>query len=212
MGRISRSDGAITRARILEAAGTLIAQQGYAQTTNKEIARVAEVDLAAINYHFNGREGLYLAVLSEAHHYYLDGAELQALADSPLTSEEKLEAFLEICLPRLNEKQSWHCRVYTRELLSPSSLFNDFMQTEGAGKRQAMHKLISQIAGLAEDDPLVLPCLLSIVGPCMMLMVSGRFTFSSLNGLAETMSRAELVAYFKQFSLAGLSTLKKGGN
>jgi AcrR family transcriptional regulator len=208
MSRASRSDGVLTRARILEAAGTLIAKQGFAQTTSKQVASAADVDLAAINYHFNGRDGLYLAVLSEAHQYYLDGSELRSLLESTLAPDEKLEAFLEICLPRRAEQNSWHGCVYTRELLSPSPLFNDFMQTEGMGKRQAMLKLISQIAELPEDDPLVLPCFLSIVGPCMMLMVSGKFTFSSINTLADTMSHAELVAYFKKYSLAGLRSFK----
>lgn len=204
MSRASRSDGALTRARILEAAGTLIAKQGFAQTTNKEVASAADVDLAAINYHFNGRDGLYLAVLSEAHQYYLDGSDLEALVESTLPPDEKLGAFLEICLPRLANQSSWHGCVYTRELLSPSPLFNDFMQTEGRGKRQAMLKLISQIAELEEDDPLVLLCFLSIVGPCMMLMVAGKFTFSPINTLADTMSHADLVAHFKQFLLLGL--------
>lgn len=58
MSRNRRSDGDATKAKILDAAGNLIAQHGFAQTSNKAIAQAAEVDLAAINYHFNGRDGL----------------------------------------------------------------------------------------------------------------------------------------------------------
>ncbi|EEH69933.1 transcriptional regulator, TetR family, partial [Acinetobacter sp. ATCC 27244] len=57
MSRARRSDGDITKSKILEAAGQLIAQNGFAKTSNKQIAKTAEVDLAAINYHFDGRDG-----------------------------------------------------------------------------------------------------------------------------------------------------------
>ena len=62
-----RTDGQATRERILEAAGELIGANGYAQTTAKAVADRAEVSLTLINYHFGGREGLYRAVLIEAH-------------------------------------------------------------------------------------------------------------------------------------------------
>ncbi len=102
MSRARRSDGNITRESILEAAGELIAEKGFAQTTNKEIAKKASVDLAAINYHFGGRDGLYLAVLTHAHHHYLDGEQLARLAASELPAEDKLGIFLETFLSKLS--------------------------------------------------------------------------------------------------------------
>ncbi|MEG6992327.1 helix-turn-helix domain-containing protein, partial [Pseudomonas aeruginosa] len=50
--RTPRSDGESTRARILEVAGRLFAQHGYANTASKAICEEAGADLAAINYHF----------------------------------------------------------------------------------------------------------------------------------------------------------------
>ena len=54
-----RSDGEATKTRILEAAGELFAATGYAETSNKDIAARAQVDLASINYHFGNRIDLY---------------------------------------------------------------------------------------------------------------------------------------------------------
>ena len=65
--RVLRADGEVTRSRILEAAGELIALHGFAETPSKAIATQAGVDLASINYHFGSRGGLYQAVLIEAH-------------------------------------------------------------------------------------------------------------------------------------------------
>ncbi|MDF5938828.1 helix-turn-helix domain containing protein [Pseudomonas aeruginosa] len=56
--RTPRSDGESTRARILEVAGRLFAQHGYANTASKAICEEAGADLAAINYHFGSRDAL----------------------------------------------------------------------------------------------------------------------------------------------------------
>ena len=57
-----RMDGRETEEKIIECAGQLIAEKGFASVTSKEICRAAGVNLAAVNYHFGSRDGLYLAV------------------------------------------------------------------------------------------------------------------------------------------------------
>jgi AcrR family transcriptional regulator len=91
MSRTRRSDGDVTKSKILEAAGNLIAQNGFAQTTNKAIAQIAEVDLAAINYHFEGRDGLYKAVLAEAHTHYINEQQLFELVQSSIPPIKNLK-------------------------------------------------------------------------------------------------------------------------
>ena len=88
--RLLRTDGEATRARILQAAGTLMAQSGFAATPSKAIAALAAVDLASINYHFGGREGLLQATLAEAHRHFISEEELRALANGAQPASEKL--------------------------------------------------------------------------------------------------------------------------
>jgi len=206
MGRARRSDGDITRESILEAAGELIAEKGFAQTPSKEIAKKAGVDLAAINYHFGGRDGLYLAVLALAHHHHLDGQQLVALADSGLAAEEKLGMFLETFLSNLNNPNSWHGRVFARELLSPSVQLEQFLNSEGAVKIQAVRRIISEAAGIPEDDPRILPCMLSVVAPCVMLIVAGNRMPGPVQQVVAMQTKA-LTAHFKLFALAGLKAV-----
>jgi AcrR family transcriptional regulator len=52
-----------TKTRILDAAEQLFADHGYAATTVREVSSQAEVNLAAINYHFGGKEALFVAVV-----------------------------------------------------------------------------------------------------------------------------------------------------
>jgi AcrR family transcriptional regulator len=53
-----------TRDRLLDAAEELVALQGYANTSLREITTKADANLAAVNYHFGSKEGLVAAMLS----------------------------------------------------------------------------------------------------------------------------------------------------
>jgi len=49
--------------KIMEVAAPLFAQKGFAAVSVKEIAAVAEVNIALISYYFGGKENLYAAIL-----------------------------------------------------------------------------------------------------------------------------------------------------
>jgi AcrR family transcriptional regulator len=51
-----------TKERILDAAEAVFAEQGYAGASLRAITGAAEVNLAAVHYHFGSKEGLYRAV------------------------------------------------------------------------------------------------------------------------------------------------------
>ena len=51
-----------TKTRIINAAERLFAEQGFAQTSMREITTKAEVNLAAVNYHFGNKNNLIHAV------------------------------------------------------------------------------------------------------------------------------------------------------
>jgi AcrR family transcriptional regulator len=61
-----RSDGASTRALILDAARRRLVEQGYANLNVRDIAADAGVNHALIGYHFRGKQQLVLAVLDDA--------------------------------------------------------------------------------------------------------------------------------------------------
>lgn len=206
MSRTRRSDGDVTKTKILEAAGQLIAQLGWAQTSNKEIVKLAEVDLAAINYHFGGRDGLYQAVLSEAHAHYLNEQELQAIADLQCDPEEKLGIFFETLVVKLVEHDVWHGKVFIREIFSPSAHLLNFFETEGMRKFQIIRRIMSQITSLDENDPTLLPCIFSVVAPCLMLIMTSLAVPGPLQSMRYIPAK-QLAQHFKTFSLAGLKAV-----
>jgi AcrR family transcriptional regulator len=90
-----------TTERLLEAAEELFAKQGVRATSLKAITEFAEVNIAAVNYHFRTKDALVRAVfehsfqpLNEQRLRLLTAAELAA-GDGPLALESVLYALFE---------------------------------------------------------------------------------------------------------------------
>src|SRR5207244_8220484 len=66
-----------TREKIIKAASRAFARNGYEGASIRAIVAEADVNQAAINYHFGSKEGLYRAVLQAALHALMedDGAQ-----------------------------------------------------------------------------------------------------------------------------------------
>src|SRR6516162_5155634 len=73
----------LTRERILKAAVRLFADRGYEATSIRTIAARANVNQAAINYHFKSKDGLYREVLRGA---------LRALTEHQLSHAQETQA------------------------------------------------------------------------------------------------------------------------
>jgi len=58
-----RKDGTDTKERLLRAASKVFAQRGYREATIAEICHKAGSNVAAVNYHFGGKDAVYIPVL-----------------------------------------------------------------------------------------------------------------------------------------------------
>ena len=56
-------DADLTRDKLLDAAGPVFAEKGYYAATVREICARARANVAAVNYHFGDKLGLYTEVL-----------------------------------------------------------------------------------------------------------------------------------------------------
>jgi AcrR family transcriptional regulator len=96
--RARRAAGPVTPGRILDAAERLFVEHGYDGTSSRMITAAARVNLAAVNYHFGGKAGLFQAMLArrlDALHEERLGlleAELASAAGRPLACERILAA------------------------------------------------------------------------------------------------------------------------
>jgi AcrR family transcriptional regulator len=92
--RRRRSDGELTRSRVLQAAIDSILEKGYYRTSSNEIARRAGVTWGTIQHQFGSREGLLIEVLDDR---WLHFHQLVATAQvSGTTLEERLHSLLDV--------------------------------------------------------------------------------------------------------------------
>ena len=55
-----------TRRRLLDTAAQLFSQRGFKNVTVRDLCDEANANVAAVNYHFGSKDGLYLAVVELA--------------------------------------------------------------------------------------------------------------------------------------------------
>jgi len=204
--RQRRADGDATRLEIIEVAGRVFAEHGYHGTTSKAISERAKVNMAAVNYHFESRDGLYLAVLKEVHHRFMSLDFLHKLSDSPLPPAEKLRHFFEALVRHILESDSWAIRVWAREVLAPTSMFEKIAREDIWPKFDALADIIAAGADIKVDDPRMPRLVVSTIAPCLIMLITNRDTDTPVQSLYTTPS-VKLAEGFWRFAMAGLSQI-----
>lgn len=170
--RALRRDGLSTRAIVLEAAGKVFAERGFAEATSKEICERAGANSAAVNYYFGGKENLYEEVLVEAHRQMVSLEDLDQLLSSDGTPEDKLRAFLLRMLQTAADAANlWGVKIYLRELASPSPFITTVMTTTVLPKADKLRCLIHELTGLPQDSAQVERAKAFVLTPCISLIM-----------------------------------------
>lgn len=131
-----------SRDRLLEAAVDVFGRYGFEAATTRTIAREAEVNIAAIPYYFNGKEGLYQAVVRLVVNKVQSQVaavleEIRAQSHKDSVPPDAAHALLEKLLKEIinfivgSPQAPRVARIILREQLYPSSayeiIFNEFM-------------------------------------------------------------------------------------
>ncbi len=206
--RASRTDGAETRARIIETAGGLFASQGYGNTTSKSICEHAKVNMAAINYHFGSREGLYLTLLQEVHRHLMSMEFLSRIADSGMEPQHKFARLIDELVHHVMDSRSWHTRLWAREILDPSPLLEIVMRDEAMPKFGILSGIISEMTGIPVNDPALIRCTLNVIAPCLMLLFINRDLVSPLLTIFDH-PETELAEHLKTYARAGMQAIAR---
>jgi AcrR family transcriptional regulator len=125
-----------TALHLLEAAAHEFARHGFVAARIRDIVDAAGANLAAVNYHFGGKEGLYHATLA----HLARRTRAEAPIDSPelraMPPEDQLRAIARVMLMRyLGAAQaSPLSRIVAHELLDPTPAFGQVL--EGVSRPQ----------------------------------------------------------------------------
>ena len=124
----------ITRERIIKAAERLFAERGYDGTSIRAIVAKAKVNQAAINYHFDGKDGLYREVLRSAFRALTENQLSHAAEVKAMSREEALGEFIGRQLQPMmgRDEYSRHMRIFHWETLRPTAVFRSLLSEEAA--------------------------------------------------------------------------------
>ena len=112
---------AATRQQLLAAGAVVFAARGFREATVREICRQAGSNVAAVNYHFGGKDGLYAEVLAEGQRRMHGPIPVPAVGNGSAT--ERLEEFVRGFLERVltESSESCHAQLMFRELIEPTA-------------------------------------------------------------------------------------------
>lgn len=158
-----------TRERLLEAAADCFAESGFQKATVRDICARAEVNSAAIHYHFGDKEALYRQVL--------EGALRSALAAFPPdhglprdpSPKDRLFAFVHSFLLRIltTEKSARLMKLMTREMAEPTGALDQLVETVQRPLFRMLHGIMSDLAGPDAPADVVLACSQAVVAQCL---------------------------------------------
>ena len=168
--RATRSDGVEARARLLHAALRLFAEKGFANTSTRELAAAAGVNIAAISYYFGDKAGLYRAAYTEP---MGSCSELIVCNAGDVSLEQALRLMLtQIVEPmKLGDLVQLCTRLHFREMLEPTGLWAEEIDNGIRPAQVALVLVLCQHLGLTAPDDDVHRLAFSIVGLAIHLFV-----------------------------------------
>jgi AcrR family transcriptional regulator len=204
-----KSASELTRERLIAAAREIFSQQGFHGATVREICRRAEANVAAVNYHFGGKDGLLAEVLNFASLKALQTANATA-ADCP---KVRLQLFIHDFIHMLLDEHhaSLQCQIMARELADPTPALDQIVRDAVAPLHQFLGELLREIGGKSLSEAQLRRSVYSILGQCMFYRNSHpvllrlnpklRYDHKEINAIA---------AHIAAFSLAGIERLATG--
>lgn len=206
MSQESRATKADTRQRLIEAASEIFIEQGYKAAKIRDIVHRAGANVAAVNYHFNGKEGLYAEVIRQHAAQAIEDF-THAAAGEPRAPEAQLRNYVRTFLKRLlgNNVQSRMARLIARESVEPSAAFNLVVEQFVVPQHVALRNTVRAILGAEAAEESVRRCSMSIIGQCLYYW-SARCVVRRLEPELEYDEEevSRLADHIVEFSLAGM--------
>jgi len=168
-----------TKRSLVKAAADLFAEQGFERASVRDIVTKARVNQAAINYHFKGKDGLYLEVLKVAFETLTkqDGFDPEKLRTLP--RDEALRQFVHQQLRPLlfRDDVSRYVRMFAWESMHPTKVFRKFMATNSAPYLTTVIDLVRRFLPAGIQDRTALCGAIWLMGQCS-IFVRNRELFS----------------------------------
>ncbi len=198
-----------TRARLLDAAIRLFADAGFKRVTVRAICRAAHANVAAVNYHFRNKLGLYREVTEVGITVLQETTTLAVQAASAGAPEEKLRAYIRVVTERLvgSTGHEWLQRFIAREMADPTPALASLVDRGLRPRLEHLGRIIAEILELPTDDPRVLECVTSTHAQILMFRDNPITHRLRARAKLRAATPEEIADHITTFSLAGIRAI-----
>lgn len=197
-----------TRQRLLNVAAELFAEQGFNNVTVRELCQVAGANVAAVNYHFRDKLGLYKEVVEMAANA-MNQSKVEVIeAAEPLPPEERLRTYIRLTLHHLLDprEESWMEKLIAREMMDPTPALDLIIEKGIKPTSQRLGAMVAELLGAPLSDDRVWQCFLSVQAQCLFYKmskpVSARMAPAGFEYTPQVIDA--LAGHIADFSLAGI--------
>lgn len=199
-----------TRARLLNAAARLFAERGFARVTVRDICKKARANVAAVNYHFGGKDGLYGAVMRMAIETMQATTDAARMAGRDLSPEARIRAYISVFADRLlgTHHETWIHQLMMREISDPSTALKMVAQEVMKPRMAYLCGAIGELIGCDPGDPRAVRCALSITSQFNSLLWTKAVADMMNSPHTAPGAIDEIAEHIARFSLGGIATIR----
>jgi AcrR family transcriptional regulator len=195
-----------TRERVLRSAAQLFADRGFKKVTVRDICRAARANVAAVNYHFGDKGGLYREVLQRAIDIMRATSEAARAAGEGQPADDRLRRYIHVSLCRVmrDGHASWIYRLVNREIADPTPAFDTLVEQGVRPRLDDLSAIVADIIGCPVADERVSRCVASVHAQWVLFVphpIASRLR-SKLQLRSDNIDR--VAEHLADFSLAGI--------
>ena len=204
-----KTGDAKTRQRLIDAGTRLFAERGFKRVSVREICCEARANVAAVNYHFGDKLGLYREVVQSAVAAMRSTGEAARRAGERGTAEEKLRAYVRVYVEGVagHTHDSWIHWLMSHELADPTPALELVIRQVVRPRMAYLGGIVAELMGRRRADPAVVRSVHSIHAQCVVipsLLASRMFP-----GVKTSPDALKVLAdHIASFSLAGIRAMR----
>jgi TetR/AcrR family transcriptional regulator, regulator of cefoperazone and chloramphenicol sensitivity len=209
-----RPTQAPTREKLLDAAAEVFAHKGFYKATIREICRRAGANIAAVNYTFGDKLGLYTEVLRQLMRTP-ERARVTAALDAAHSPQEVLRNVIHMRLQSLCARKhpDWGFNIVMHEFSQPTPAMTRVVEEGMRPIYERVLKAVGEILGLPPEHETTRLCNNSIIGQVLFYTFSQPVLSCLQPDLRLTPERLERIAdHITEFSLASLKEMARQKN
>jgi len=200
-----------TRQRLLRTGERLFAERGFKRVTIREVCRGARANVAAVNYHFGNKLGLYREVVQVAIDDLRATTDAAKEAAEGCSAEEKLRRFVTVYVRRLlaTTPDDWIHRLINREIADPTAAIDAIVDQGIRPRLDYLTEVVAELMDREPSDPRVIRSVVSLQAQSVAYLPN---PLAERLGLKPRLTPPEIdqvAHHIVEFSLAGIRALAR---